>query len=546
MSTKLNSKLSDKDKKSFRSFFITLILTCLFAEAYPQANTALSNLGTTSVNQSLIPGTDNSKNLGSSTKSWKDIYLDGIVYLDGQKFLTNGSYSGNTFVGIAAGNNTTGSSNTFTGNQSGYYNAGGNYNTGNGYGSLFYNNSGYSNAAFGYKALYSNTSGYENTATGTNALRLTTVGNHNSAQGYDALYNNSTGGYNTAAGYYALHDNTSDDYNTAFGTHSGDLSTNSDWSSFFGYYAGCSFASAGMDHSTAVGYNSKVTGPDQVKIGNSSTGSIGGYTDWTNFSDGRYKKEVKEDVKGLEFINKLRPITYHLDVTGLRTKLGEANADANGISSEEQKSIEKKESVVYSGFIAQEVEKAAQEINYDFSGVDVPENDNSLYGLRYAAFVVPLVKAVQELDAENGKLKSDNGVLKSEVESQKSEIEELKSRLDKIEETLNSNSGNISSEQKNNFEAVELDGNSAKLEQNIPNPFNQSTIINYFLPETIISAQINFYDQRGMLLKSIPLNEKGTGSIELQQRDLAAGTYSYQLVVDGKVIDTKKMEHIRY
>ncbi len=59
-------------------------------------------------------------------------------------------------------------------------------------------------------------------------------------------------------------------------------------------------------------------------------------------------------------------------------------------------SIAEKEKTVFSGFIAQEVEQAAKELNYDFSGVDKPNNDRDLYGLRYAEFVVPLVKAVQE------------------------------------------------------------------------------------------------------------------------------------------------------
>jgi hypothetical protein len=49
-----------------------------------------------------------------------------------------------------------------------------------------------------------------------------------------------------------------------------------------------------------------------------------------------------------------------------------------------------------SGFIAQEVEAAALAVGYDFHGVDKPKNENSHYGLRYAEFVVPLVKAVQE------------------------------------------------------------------------------------------------------------------------------------------------------
>jgi len=42
------------------------------------------------------------------------------------------------------------------------------------------------------------------------------------------------------------------------------------------------------------------------------------------------------------------------------------------------------------------VEQAAQSLGYDFSGVDAPKNEHDFYGLRYAEFVVPLVKAIQE------------------------------------------------------------------------------------------------------------------------------------------------------
>ena len=48
------------------------------------------------------------------------------------------------------------------------------------------------------------------------------------------------------------------------------------------------------------------------------------------------------------------------------------------------------------GFIAQEVEELANSLGYDFSGVEVPENEESMYRLRYAEFVVPIVKAMQE------------------------------------------------------------------------------------------------------------------------------------------------------
>ena len=42
------------------------------------ANTALSNLIATSINQSLIASVDNTSNLGSSTKSWHNLYITSI------------------------------------------------------------------------------------------------------------------------------------------------------------------------------------------------------------------------------------------------------------------------------------------------------------------------------------------------------------------------------------------------------------------------------------------------------------------------------------
>jgi hypothetical protein len=48
------------------------------------------------------------------------------------------------------------------------------------------------------------------------------------------------------------------------------------------------------------------------------------------------------------------------------------------------------------GFLAQDVEALADSLNFDFHGVDKPENPEGIYGLRYAEFVPSLVKAIQE------------------------------------------------------------------------------------------------------------------------------------------------------
>ena len=148
--------------------------------------------------------------------------------------------------------------------------------------------------------------------------------------------------------------------------------------------------------------SARPTASNQVRIGNSSVTSIGGYAGWTNFSDGRYKLAVNENVKGLDFVMKLRPVTYRLDMNRLASDLKEdQNRDENGniITAPVEIDIiarNEKSQIVYTGFIAQEVEKVTKELGFDFSGVDAPKNENDFYGLRYAEFVVPLVKAVQE------------------------------------------------------------------------------------------------------------------------------------------------------
>jgi hypothetical protein len=67
----------------------------------------------------------------------------------------------------------------------------------------------------------------------------------------------------------------------------------------------------------AIGNTATVNASNKVVIGNSSVTSIGGYANWSNFSDGRFKRNVKEDVPGLAFITKLRPVTYTLDVDAI-------------------------------------------------------------------------------------------------------------------------------------------------------------------------------------------------------------------------------------
>src|SRR3989339_482053 len=211
------------------------------------------------------------------------------------------------------------------------------------------------NSAFGYRALYSNTEG------------------GNTANGISALYYNTTGSSNTALGYNAYP------------------------------------ASGTLTNYTGIGYNvgGASSTSNSVEIGNTSVSRIVGQVIWSTYSDERIKDNVSENVPGLAFINKLRPVAYNLNIHKQNEIMYKGKKEQEDWSSKYD--IEK---IRMTGFIAQEVEQASKEAGFDFSCVDKPKNENDMYSIRYSEFVVPLVKAVQE---------------------QQKKIEELTRRIEELE-----------------------------------------------------------------------------------------------------------------
>jgi hypothetical protein len=164
-------------------------------------------------------------------------------------------------------------------------------------------------------------------------------------------------------------------------------------------------------------------------------------------------------------------------------------------------------------------------LGYDFSGVDKPKGAEDLYGLRYSAFVVPLVKSVQELNEENKKLKK-------ELEELKAGDEEINSLKEQVRKLLNEKGADV-----NTSGSV----STSFLQPNTPNPFKGATLLRYHLAKGTQSARVDITNTKGQLLKTIPLNGDGAGQISLDAGLLAAGNYTYTLWVDGKKIEAKEM-----
>ena len=84
------------------------------------------------------------------------------------------------------------------------------------------------------------------------------------------------------------------------------------------------------------------------------------------------------------------------------------------------------------------------------------------------------------------------------------------------------------------------DGKFVVLEQNVPNPFAERTTIRFTVPNDATNAKIVFHDGLGKQVQSVQV-KIGSGTLDVFASDLSTGTYSYTLIVDGKVVGSKKM-----
>ena len=324
-----------------------------------------------------------------------------------------GDIATNNAIGTGALNsNTTGASNVAVGYQALPTNTTASNNTAVGYQSGYSNTTGVITAIGAY-ALYANTTGIGNTAVGgfdgtnSSALRFNTTGINNTAVGTAALAGNVTNSYSTAVGYQAIKQATGDS-NTSVGCFSGEATTTGSQNTYVGQYAGynnvsgsnntcigrdASLSSGTANNQIVLGVSVTSAGDNYFTFGKASNAVFNQFTSnasWTRISDGRLKTNVANDNLGLEFINKLRPVTH---------KWKPSNEIPQELTRHYNEENQMDTDVVLNGFIAQEVKQALDECGSPVFGGWMEMDDGS-QAISREMFIFPLINAIQELNAK--------------------------------------------------------------------------------------------------------------------------------------------------
>ncbi len=246
-----------------------------------------------------------------------------------------------------------------------------------------------------------------------------------------------------------------------------------------------------------------------------ATGSI------TQGSDAKLKHHVKElsGSAALMLLNKLSPKNYQYKTSDFPTmSLPKGNQF---------------------GLIAQEVEAVLPELVKD--AVTPPKRDKQgkiihpavpFKAVNYTGFIPVLIGAVKEQQHTIDSLK-----------------EVINERLSYIENRLNGCCGNPHNYKTDPNEQSPIHSQDVELknlqtiilDQNNPNPFAEKTTIGYTLPDDVTAAEIIFHNAEGKQINRTEIATRGRGEINVYAHDLSSGVYTYTLIADGKIIDTKRM-----
>lgn len=147
----------------------------------------------------------------------------------------------------------------------------------------------------------------------------------------------------------------------------------------------------------------------------------------------------------------------------------------------------------------------------------VYENEDGSKSINYMEMIPLLVQSINELNAKIEQLETVNGKLKSNART---------------------NDGSNETTGLGDTDATVV---SPALSQNNPNPFANATSINMTIPQSAATALLCIYDMSGKQISQKTISDRGEVTYSFTSEGLDAGMYLYSLIIDGKLINTRRM-----
>lgn len=172
----------------------------------------------------------------------------------------------------------------------------------------------------------------------------------------------------------------------------------------------------------------------------------------------------------------------------------------------------------------------------------------------YDYFGILSIKAIQELTTiVNTQAKESSGIkaqheiqnktiadLEEKLETQQQQMDEQQSQIAELKSLVEKLLNERAETPKNTSLILPLT-TKAQLAQNQPNPFNENTLVDYYIPPNVEQAHLQVTAFDGQVIGKVAIPKMGKGQVTIQSKNYPAGTYFYSLVLDGQVMETRRM-----
>ena len=184
-------------------------------------------------------------------------------------------------------------------------------------------------------------------------------------------------------------------------------------------------------------------------------------------------------------------------------------------------------------------------------GRDKDDPKVTFEAVNYNALIPVLVEAVQELDAKTNTNPANDEVAKTiaaqqtQIAAQSQQLTEQSKQIadlrTMIEDLCSTGCAGFKPNVSPASGTSPVTG-SAVLYQSTPNPTSGSAVIAYAINMPFTTATIQVSDKGGKAIRQYTIQQQGAGSVTFEGSAIAAaGSYTYSLIIDGRVYDTKSM-----